>query len=511
MPQKPPTRALLVLVPVCVTALGLMAFAGSSAPHSHPAAMQLPADVVVDLQNEVQRLQAELQEAKLQQQQQQVQQVQQPPRQEVPKTPQPDSKVTSHKCHLFGAWTDVCDFHNVCFREFGHMVVLVDEKDLPAKTTKSVGSYGMKMGTKLPVKDGISPGRYYPVHYHGKEVSFMTPAQLAKEKKVVWANQDKGALYLVSQQDSLANIWYYSTRVLPLWTAQQQQATLGLPDIGEIVLAQSKKKISSDWHLGMLDIILGAKRNTTPVMYAEDAPYHGMTGGDEETIVCASRAVLLGANVFGFSDMVSAHAFKRAAYEYAGLPPPPIQVDKSHPEYEVPANITVLDRPRDQGRHITNLKDTLDVVKQYGFEPNHVILSHRDTFKDQIRLMASTGVLVSVHGAGLMNQIFMPPGSATVEIFTRHSKHVLYERIAHYSGVYHFKVYAEEHPRGMKELHPDYYDKECEDKLSLDIPASRSCWIIVKNVACLVPLRTFEVAFVNAVDFWQRTVLKWAP
>jgi hypothetical protein len=45
-----------------------------------------------------------------------------------------------------------------------------------------------------------------------------------------------------------------------------------------------------------------------------------------------------------------------------------------------------------------------------------------------------------MHGAGLMNQIFMQPGSAVIEIFPVHLKQVLYERVAHYSGLYHFKV-----------------------------------------------------------------------
>ena len=43
-----------------------------------------------------------------------------------------------------------------------------------------------------------------------------------------------------------------------------------------------------------------------------------------------------------------------------------------------------------------------------------------------------------------MNTVFMPPGSVVVEIFPNHVKHVLYERIAHYVGVYHFKVRVRE-------------------------------------------------------------------
>ena len=79
-------------------------------------------------------------------------------------------------------------------------------------------------------------------------------------------------------------------------------------------------------------------------------------------------------------------------------------------------------------------------MAKYDVTPEYVILTNNATFEEQVRLMARTGVLVTMHGAGLMNEIFLPPGAAVIEIFPVHLKHVLYERIAHYSGLYHFKV-----------------------------------------------------------------------
>ncbi len=54
--------------------------------------------------------------------------------------------------------------------------------------------------------------------------------------------------------------------------------------------------------------------------------------------------------------------------------------------------------------------------------------------------MSGTGVLVTMHGAGLMNEVFLPPGAAVIEVFPPHVKHVLYEQMAHNSGIHHFKV-----------------------------------------------------------------------
>ncbi len=80
------------------------------------------------------------------------------------------------------------------------------------------------------------------------------------------------------------------------------------------------------------------------------------------------------------------------------------------------------------------------LVRSFGIEPKVVIWDGGTSFHDQVELLSNTGVFIAAHGAGLMNTIFLPPGAAVIEIFPPHVKHVLYERVAHYAGVYHFKV-----------------------------------------------------------------------
>ncbi len=85
-------------------------------------------------------------------------------------------------------------------------------------------------------------------------------------------------------------------------------------------------------------------------------------------------------------------------------------------------------------------------MRTFGIEPRVAIWEGDNTFQEQLEVLSTTGVFISVHGAGLMNEIFLPPGSVVIEVFPPHVKHVLYERIAHNSGVYHFKV------RGLRAL-----------------------------------------------------------
>ena len=164
------------------------------------------------------------------------------------------------------------------------------------------------------------------------------------------------------------------------------------------------------------------------VAFAEDEPYSGLAG----KTWCFKRAVLLGSHMFGFPDMVSAHEFRRTVYTQFNIPIENVP--------KTPHHVVILDRPQNRGRHFANLDAMKAIITKYNVEPEYVVITTDMTYAEQVELMARTGVLVTMHGAGLMNEIFMPPGSTVIEIFPVHHKHVLYERIAHYSGVYHFKV-----------------------------------------------------------------------
>ncbi len=178
-------------------------------------------------------------------------------------------------------------------------------------------------------------------------------------------------------------------------------------------------------HASLLNLTLAPGAQ---VYFKDEAPYFGL----KTKTWCFKSIVLLGANVFGFPDMISAHEFRRITYESLSIPLPA--------EPSPPAHVIILDREHNHARHFVNLDAMKQVMAKYGVTPEYTIIRDDATFEEQVRLMARTGVFVTMHGAGIMNEIFLPPGAAVIEIFPVHLKHVLYERIAHYAGVYHFKV-----------------------------------------------------------------------
>lgn len=59
-----------------------------------------------------------------------------------------------------------------------------------------------------------------------------------------------------------------------------------------------------------------------------------------------------------------------------------------------------------------------------------------------MELFADHGVIVSPHGAGLVNELYLIPGSSVVEIFPYHFHHNLYPMLARNMGVSHFSVHT---------------------------------------------------------------------
>ena len=64
------------------------------------------------------------------------------------------------------------------------------------------------------------------------------------------------------------------------------------------------------------------------------------------------------------------------------------------------------------------------------------------SFGAQARLMARTGVLIGVHGAGLTNMLFLPVGAAVVELLPARCAYPLYERAAAALGHLHYFRYV---------------------------------------------------------------------
>ena len=73
---------------------------------------------------------------------------------------------------------------------------------------------------------------------------------------------------------------------------------------------------------------------------------------------------------------------------------------------------------------------------------HRVITSFPTNFKQQLELFSSHGVVVSPHGAGLMNVMYLVPFSAVVEVFPYHFDHNLYPTASVMAGLGYYPVHT---------------------------------------------------------------------
>ncbi|WP_282041253.1 glycosyltransferase family 61 protein [Halomonas alimentaria] len=72
-----------------------------------------------------------------------------------------------------------------------------------------------------------------------------------------------------------------------------------------------------------------------------------------------------------------------------------------------------ISRRKSRGRFVINESQVVQLLEKYGF----VELVPEDySFAEQVAIFSKAKFLVSIHGAGLTNMVFMPPGGAVLEL-----------------------------------------------------------------------------------------------
>ncbi len=83
------------------------------------------------------------------------------------------------------------------------------------------------------------------MHYKITKTSLLDPVKVAAGGvNIQWIDR---TLWLPSYFEKLGNIWFYSTRILPLFTGHMRRDLFQLPDMEDVIVFGPEEKIKSDW------------------------------------------------------------------------------------------------------------------------------------------------------------------------------------------------------------------------------------------------------------------------
>lgn len=122
-----------------------------------------------------------------------------------------------------------------------------------------------------------------------------------------------------------------------------------------------------------------------------------------------------------------------------------------------PTRLLYVSRALARGRKVLNEDEVIKTLEDYGFES---VAFEDYCFSQQVKLMASTKAMISIHGAGLTNMIFMPAHGKILEL------------VPIKNGVFDFNIvrFSTRHDpcyiRLASSLGHDYMFQECKTNVS---------------------------------------------
>jgi hypothetical protein len=87
-----------------------------------------------------------------------------------------------------------------------------------------------------------------------------------------------------------------------------------------------------------------------------------------------------------------------------------------------------------------NIEEVIPVLNDTGLTFNWIEEMGALTWDEQVAAMASSGILLAVHGAGLANVIFMPAHSVVIEIFPYVMYASMYRDVAASAGLFYYRI-----------------------------------------------------------------------
>jgi hypothetical protein len=351
--------------------------------------------------------------------------------------------------------TELKLFENICLDDAG-LIFLDDEA---AKTNRQFLNHdgisdladafnlfrgAKKPGAILPASSAIR-GRY------GESTLFQSPMR------------DCTVLIVLSDWSG-ANIFHWSIKVIPAWEFTVNTQLCLTP---ELLLHRNP----TDYHEWQKEFTKGL---------------FGVTDAKVELHAnlptrCFKRLLVTGTNIAGVSAPNKALQMRTQINTYLG--------------YNLKFGLEEIVYVHRSSRSVENYMDLVRYMEGVTKHPIKVVNFDNMSFKEQFQVMSSCAILVTMHGAGLTNSMFMPTGSSVIEIVNPRFIISIYDRMVVNSGLYHMRYLAKLSEVVSPPQNPVYAGWSS----SRCIP-DPSCSSLSKNINLRVDIDEFAVIFRQAVS-----------
>ena len=109
----------------------------------------------------------------------------------------------------------------------------------------------------------------------------------------------------------------------------------------------------------------------------------------------------------------------------------------------LPRKKVYVSRRHARGRKIVNEADILPALVRHGYE---IVCTEHMTFLEQVALFASAEQIVSMHGAGMSNIVFAPPGAGVLELGSRLHNNLSFRTLAAHCDLRYEHLYLDTAP-----------------------------------------------------------------
>jgi hypothetical protein len=166
---------------------------------------------------------------------------------------------------------------------------------------------------------------------------------------------------------------------------------------------------------------------------------------------------------------------------------------------------------RTGGRYILNLPALMETMVGTGLVNarwlrEHVVVLETLSFEEQVRIMAQTDVLLCVHGAAVINGIFMRPGSVVLELFNARFVEFVFAAPLREAGVRLLYTYPRNQARDTEHC-PSTVPPHCvSPEISVFDAGSIDC-VAIRTCSVRVDVSDFHLVFMEA--YYHVLSAKW--